>query len=262
MSTLLTRYVASANELSEELKKKTEEMRALDQKVEPVLGSMESTLLEYLRTRPSVNRRPTKKQKTLESQLQSQESLIVELCASKDAKAEELYTKVDKVIKKMDKSLEQLKLEVDREALRLGVDRQGGEDIVKGTMLRGGRGRAHGRGLVQGPLSRRAGRGRQRNMGLTEYGTAPMTSYLNPAPVQSGIPGALAHDIPLDSAEPRYCLCNGVSFGEMVACDHHECLQEWFHFPCVGLNEKDRPKGKWYCPQCTKTRALAKGGKR
>lgn len=262
MSALLARYVSSANELSEELKKKTEEMRALDQKIEPIVANMESTLLDYLRTRPNANRRPTKKQKTLEGQLQSHESSIVELCASKDAKAEEMYTKVDKVIKKMDKSLEQLKSEVDREALRLGVDRQGGEDLVKNAMLRGSRGRTHGRGLVQGPLSRRPGRGRQRTMGLTEYGGVPMTSYLTLNQAQPGIPGALPHDVTLDSAEPRYCLCNGVSFGEMVACDHHECLQEWFHFACVGLSEKDRPKGKWYCPQCTKARAQAKAGKR
>ena len=101
---------------------------------------------------------------------------------------------------------------------------------------------------------------------------------------------------PLDPDEPTYCLCNQVSFGEMIGCDNEEvrlfmlkrldeadmedpqshptqcCLQamniwvlqcpiewflsppiqcpiEWFHFQCVGLTSK--PKGKWYCPQCT-----------
>ena len=52
-----------------------------------------------------------------------------------------------------------------------------------------------------------------------------------------------------DPNEPRYCLCNQVSYGEMVGCDNDKCPIEWFHYGCVGLTEA--PKGKWYCPQCT-----------
>ncbi|CAG9769619.1 unnamed protein product [Ceutorhynchus assimilis] len=54
-----------------------------------------------------------------------------------------------------------------------------------------------------------------------------------------------------DPNEPRYCLCNQVSYGDMVACDNEECPSEWFHYPCVGISAP--PKGKWYCPQCTTT---------
>ncbi|KAJ8922077.1 hypothetical protein NQ315_008718 [Exocentrus adspersus] len=52
-----------------------------------------------------------------------------------------------------------------------------------------------------------------------------------------------------DPNEPRYCLCNQVSYGDMVACDNEDCPSEWFHYPCVGITAP--PKGKWYCPQCT-----------
>uniref|UniRef100_A0A8C5WFI1 Inhibitor of growth protein n=1 Tax=Leptobrachium leishanense TaxID=445787 RepID=A0A8C5WFI1_9ANUR len=52
----------------------------------------------------------------------------------------------------------------------------------------------------------------------------------------------------IDPNEPTYCLCNQVSFGEMIGCDNEECTIEWFHFSCVGLTYK--PKGKWYCPDC------------
>ena len=55
-------------------------------------------------------------------------------------------------------------------------------------------------------------------------------------------------NIPIDPNEPTYCLCNQVSYGEMVGCDHKDCPFEWFHFGCVGLTNK--PKGKWYCPRC------------
>ncbi|KYN06712.1 Inhibitor of growth protein 3 [Cyphomyrmex costatus] len=52
-----------------------------------------------------------------------------------------------------------------------------------------------------------------------------------------------------DPNEPRYCICNQVSYGDMVACDNSDCPFEWFHYPCVGITAP--PKGKWYCPQCT-----------
>ncbi|XP_020759206.2 inhibitor of growth protein 1 [Odocoileus virginianus] len=55
-------------------------------------------------------------------------------------------------------------------------------------------------------------------------------------------------DLPIDPNEPTYCLCNQVSYGEMIGCDNDECPIEWFHFSCVGLSHK--PKGKWYCPKC------------
>jgi inhibitor of growth protein 3 len=51
-----------------------------------------------------------------------------------------------------------------------------------------------------------------------------------------------------DPNEPRYCICNQVSYGDMVACDNESCPFEWFHYPCVGITSS--PKGKWYCPQC------------
>lgn len=53
---------------------------------------------------------------------------------------------------------------------------------------------------------------------------------------------------PLDPDEPTYCICQQVSFGEMIGCDNPRCPIEWFHFSCVQLTNK--PKGKWFCPQC------------
>uniref|UniRef100_A0A1A9VPD2 Inhibitor of growth protein n=1 Tax=Glossina austeni TaxID=7395 RepID=A0A1A9VPD2_GLOAU len=53
---------------------------------------------------------------------------------------------------------------------------------------------------------------------------------------------------PIDPDEPTYCVCNQISFGEMILCDNDLCPIEWFHFSCVSLVLK--PKGKWYCPNC------------
>ena len=55
-------------------------------------------------------------------------------------------------------------------------------------------------------------------------------------------------DMPVDPNEPTYCLCQQVSYGEMIGCDNTDCPIEWFHFGCMQLTTK--PKGKWYCPKC------------
>ncbi|KAL1139102.1 hypothetical protein AAG570_009163 [Ranatra chinensis] len=54
----------------------------------------------------------------------------------------------------------------------------------------------------------------------------------------------LQHDVD----EPTYCLCDQISYGEMILCDNDLCPIEWFHFVCVALTSK--PKGKWFCPKC------------
>ncbi|EDV91137.1 inhibitor of growth protein 1 [Drosophila grimshawi] len=53
---------------------------------------------------------------------------------------------------------------------------------------------------------------------------------------------------PIDPDEPTYCVCNQISFGEMILCDNDLCPIEWFHFSCVSLVLK--PKGRWFCPNC------------
>ncbi|KAI0008187.1 hypothetical protein F4779DRAFT_588198 [Xylariaceae sp. FL0662B] len=58
------------------------------------------------------------------------------------------------------------------------------------------------------------------------------------------------HEADIDSDEPRYCYCNGVSYGEMVACDNDKCKAEWFHLKCTGLPAMPNPAIKWFCRNC------------
>lgn len=51
--------------------------------------------------------------------------------------------------------------------------------------------------------------------------------------------------------QPSYCICEDISYGNMVCCDNDLCPIQWFHFDCVLLSRK--PKGKWYCPGCRGT---------
>ncbi|KAI0747798.1 hypothetical protein C8Q80DRAFT_1316285 [Daedaleopsis nitida] len=69
-----------------------------------------------------------------------------------------------------------------------------------------------------------------------------------PIPAQNLAPQPLVEPELLDPNEPRYCFCNQVSYGEMIACDNPSCEREWFHMGCVGVTKT--PKGKWYCREC------------
>ncbi|KAK3357536.1 hypothetical protein B0T25DRAFT_539466 [Lasiosphaeria hispida] len=55
----------------------------------------------------------------------------------------------------------------------------------------------------------------------------------------------------IDPDEPKYCLCNRVSFGMMIQCDNVDnCKQEWFHLECLGMVDLPARTTKWYCPDC------------
>ncbi|TVY85773.1 Chromatin modification-related protein [Lachnellula willkommii] len=58
------------------------------------------------------------------------------------------------------------------------------------------------------------------------------------------------------SDDKKYCMCQNVSFGDMVACDNDSCPFEWFHWSCVGL--KSEPIGTWICPINSQALLLAK----
>ncbi|KAG9243801.1 hypothetical protein BJ878DRAFT_509080 [Calycina marina] len=75
----------------------------------------------------------------------------------------------------------------------------------------------------------------------------------------SSIQGDDDEDEEINPDEPRYCYCNGVSYGEMVGCDNDACEREWFHLECVGLKVAPKDKVKWYCDDC---KERLKGSKR
>lgn len=61
-----------------------------------------------------------------------------------------------------------------------------------------------------------------------------------------------------DGDDKTYCFCDGVSYGEMIACDDEACEREWFHLACIGLDTP--PDGTWFCEACT-SKKPKKGGR-
>ncbi|CAH0720310.1 unnamed protein product, partial [Brenthis ino] len=78
--------------------------------------------------------------------------------------------------------------------------------------------------------------------------SSPTVGAINTVVNNVAIEEPMEEEWTYDPNEPRYCICNQVSYGDMVACDNQDCPYEWFHYPCVGITAP--PKGKWYCPQC------------
>lgn len=67
-----------------------------------------------------------------------------------------------------------------------------------------------------------------------------------------------------DGDEPRYCYCNEVSYGNMIACDNDDCPREWFHLACVHLEKAPIGRTKWFCSDECKdahAKSKAKGGR-
>ncbi|KAJ3084770.1 hypothetical protein HDU99_003468 [Rhizoclosmatium hyalinum] len=63
-----------------------------------------------------------------------------------------------------------------------------------------------------------------------------------------GASGSHGAAVAADADEDVYCICQTVSYGEMIGCDNPNCEKEWFHLACVGL--KAPPEGVWLCPEC------------
>lgn len=70
----------------------------------------------------------------------------------------------------------------------------------------------------------------------------------------AAVAGAAEDDI--DPDEPTWCICGGVSYGTMVACENTKCPMEWFHLECVGLTEIPKRTQRWWCPICRRDKVV------
>jgi len=57
-------------------------------------------------------------------------------------------------------------------------------------------------------------------------------------------------DVDEESDDTKYCICQRVSYGDMVACDNEWCPYQWFHWACINMTKE--PTGDWLCFHCRK----------
>ncbi|KAF7311679.1 PHD-type domain-containing protein [Mycena kentingensis (nom. inval.)] len=112
------------------------------------------------------------------------------------------------------------------------------EEILVGTP-------ANGPTLAPAKANKRGRKGRKKGQVAEEFtpGPRPEPPYI-PNP---------------DPNEKRYCYCDQVSFGEMIACDDARCKREWFHLACTSLKTAPEDNRKWYCDDCKLRKKKRKG---
>ncbi|KAJ9700911.1 hypothetical protein PVL29_006304 [Vitis rotundifolia] len=166
----------------------------------------------------------------------------IRIADEKVALAVQAYDLVDTHIQQLDQYLRKFDEDIRRE--RDGIAGTGLPAPIPDSGTKSGRGSESSRG----------GRKKTRlaaaaAAAAAAEAAAPVTAAANPT--------SMDLDLPVDPNEPTYCICDQVSYGEMVACDNPDCKIEWFHFGCVGV--KERPKGAWYCSDCIGMQKRRKG---
>lgn len=120
-----------------------------------------------------------------------------------------------------------------------GIFRNGGAGTLSGSV---------GNTTTSHHKTRRGASGRGNNN--SSNGSSVRTSVKAEKPGEE-VP-MLVDEKASDPSEPKYCYCEQVSFGDMVACDNEDCPIQWFHFKCVSITEAPPDGVQWLCRDCKK----------
>jgi len=216
MSTYLEKYLESVANLPSEVKRNFTMMQELDQQTQTLLDKLEVSTRGYLKKRKTAKEGSVTDDRALQK-LKDEFKKAMEMGDEKVELAIATYELVDKHIRRLDADLKKFEAELEQQETK-------GKTSTKPSTKQKESGKILKKGLRTNEMALEA---------------APRLFNVD-------------IDMPIDPHEPTYCLCNRVSFGEMVGCDNPDCKVEWFHFECVGL--PGPPKGKWYCPECAVAR--------
>jgi len=231
MGTYLENYLEGVSSLPGEVRRNFALLRELDQTSQELIEKVEQNTRTYVKSAKRAREANPEEEELIRADLKQ----ALQLGDEKVALAVQTYELVDKHIRKLDTDLKKFEAELE----------QGGASLYKEPQK-----------VVE----------KKPNTAHKSNGKASRKKGAETAAATGGLVGIAASDarvlsvdmdMPIDPNEPTYCICNRVSFGEMVGCDNTDCKVEWFHFECVGLTNP--PKGKWYCPDCTAVRKKTMG---
>lgn len=252
-SLYLEHYLDSLDSLPGDLRRNFTLMYDLDMKNKTILRDVDSASDEYLRKVRELS--PAKRKDEMEK-IQKMFKKAKEHGDDKVSIAIQTYEMVDKHIRRLDSDLAKFEAEM-REKGRLSqseTEEDEGEEEEdtkkKGRKksnagARGDTGKKRGGGKKDGATNGGADDDKKKNK-KTKAGKKSDVQVKDISPLLP-VPQEVL-DMPVDPNEPTYCICQQVSYGEMIGCDNSDCPIEWFHFGCIGLTAK--PKGKWYCTKC------------
>ena len=248
----LEEYLNTINGLPDDLKKNFDKMLKLEQRNNDITNEIDTNSKEYLRKVKERHLNPRKRKSEMEKIMK----MFGESKENSDLKvnmAMQTYEMVDRHIRKLDADLARFEAEMKEAGGRLSQTESEGEETDRGEkkVMKKKKGR---------PAKEEATRPK-----------TPLAASTNGKDLNVSDPAVPIVDMPVDPNEPTYCLCQQVSYGEMIGCDNQvhptqtnmlftsfrnsfnstylqDCPIEWFHFPCMALESK--PRGKWYCPKC------------
>ena len=223
-SEYLEHYLTSITGLPDEIKKNFDKILKLDQKNQDINNDIENISQDYLKKVKERHLNPRRRKQEMEKIMK----MFGEAKENSDTKvniAMTTYAMVDRHIQKLDADLAKFEAEMRDAGGRLSQTESEDEEEVEKKMKQK----------------------KKKNLMKEERPKTPLAPVTNNGLNVSNGDVPIV-DMPVDPNEPTYCLCQQVSYGEMIGCDNQDCPIEWFHFPCMALTSK--PKGKWYCPKC------------
>ena len=248
----LEQCLDSLEALPGELRRNFTLMHDLDQKNRTLLQDIDAASDEYLRKARELS---TSQKGSEMDKIQKMFKKAKEHGDEKVNIAIQTYEMVDKHIRRLDSDLAKFEAEMREQGGRLSQT----ETEEESTSI-GGNQKKKKVGRKPGTKDDKTGKKRKSNKdaedsdkGKKKKGQKGKDKDVAPgastavALLAPGIPQEVL-EMPIDPNEPTYCICQDVSWGEMIGCDNNDCPIEWFHFGCMGLTAK--PKGKWYCPKC------------
>jgi len=227
----LEHYLDSLEELPNDLKSNFNNMHDLDKRNRDIMVNIDSSSDEYLRKVRDLS--PSKRKLEMEK-IQKMFKRAKEISDDKVKIAIQTYELVDKHIRRLDSDLAKFESEM-KEKGRLSQTES--EEEVEEEK------RSKKKNLKDG--KKKKGREEDKKKKKPKNQKSELSG--SQASSNLAVPTEVL-DMPVDPNEPTYCVCQQVSYGEMIGCDNQDCPIEWFHFGCMNLTTK--PKGKWYCPKC------------
>ncbi|CAI6361054.1 unnamed protein product [Macrosiphum euphorbiae] len=262
----LENYLDSLKNLPVELHRNFDLMRDLDSKIQELLRNIDKLANDYL---SNIRRYSVEKKNETMTRIQRGFDKAKKYGDDKVQLAMENYELVDTYIRKHDSAFASYEAEIEDKAIRNIEEgsKKRRQKKTKDKDVKNKSASSEEETVTKKSEKKQLKKGAKstgsatRKTPLVSVVTSPTNSTNSIASVTvdtSSLTGALvgdgvAHsaevlDMPVDPNEPTYCLCDQVSYGEMIGCDNPDCSIEWFHFECVELIKK--PKGKWFCPIC------------
>lgn len=256
----LEQYLDSLDSLPIELQRNFTLMRELDSRAQDVMKTIDKMAEDYLNNIKHYSKE--KKKETL-AEIQKYFDKAKAYGDDKVQLAIQTYEMVDKYIRTLDMDLARFEAEIQEKAIKnttSSTSNVAGANPSASSKSKRGRKKPN-KDKVDTQADESDAKSKKKSVKKSSGsgsagGSGSVVGVLNSI-VTSGVVGgeqvaAPSHDVldmPVDPNEPTYCVCQQVSYGEMIGCDNPDCPIEWFHFACVSLTTK--PKGKWYCPKCS-----------